>query len=275
MTKKKSMQDDQQCAREILLTSKHTIRRSSQPLQRRTTWVFAGCTLQTKGFMAQKRIIRQRTRCMTTGGPAKVQGLCGEGCTICGRQEPDPVALTKQCQSQTKRELRRRCVETSAEPRHSPRSQRTRPKSARFSGKGNDRAFNKSYSLFTPTVGSKMSNLSHHNTTPHHHHHRSICKQALHAHTTLQTEGFDSQTAGCLRGSAHRPEQTVYYRTKWRREDFYHLPRYVLAILFPFTSTHKKKKTSPIHLKTQKAQQNHTRAALRSRHRSLVTAATL
>lgn len=58
-----------------------------------------------------------------------------------------------------------------AEPRHSLRAlpnEKTQPINPIFPCREDDRALNKSYSLFTSIVGSKMSNLSHHNSLPPH-----------------------------------------------------------------------------------------------------------
>lgn len=120
------------------------------------------------------------------------RGLCGDRCTFLWAARADPAALTKQCQSQTKRGTTASpCGNLGAsEPRHSPRIQKTQP---RKQPRVPDGAFNKSYALFTPALGSKMSKPSRHNTPLRHY--RSICKQALHAHTTLQTKCFDFQTA--------------------------------------------------------------------------------
>lgn len=75
---------------------------------------------QTKGFAALKHSLTRGLFYVSTGWLGDSVGPRRPARRLLRTERADPVVLTKQCQSQTKRELRRSCVAI-PEPRHSPR----------------------------------------------------------------------------------------------------------------------------------------------------------
>lgn len=133
---------------------------------------------------------------------------------------------------------------------------------------------NKSFALFTSVVWSKMSNLSSHNNSPSlpppspRTHKRLIRKQALHAHTTLQTEMFRLADSGTPRLPAPGGRETVLPgdTTTTTTSTFgrIHVPFFCRCRL------RAEKKNRSIDLGTQKARL--AAALVPHKHRSLVLA---
>lgn len=180
----------------------------------------------------------------------------------------DPVALTKQCQSQTKRELRQSLYGNigAAEPRHSPRPHKTQPSSPDFSCRKDDHGLNKSNSLFTSIVGSKMSNLSHHNNSlPLQIHWRYMLTQRC------RQKMFRLPDSGMPHIIPTQPGGNCLLADKMTSCRFGYLPRYVSGYS---VAVYEHKKSPPsVHVHRQKARLISKRSPVRSKYRLHVKAA--